>query len=80
MTDVYADGASVPDPPVNVRIHYLDGSEEPVELTYEGLDEDGLHLWVATPLQPPISSYVTVKIDRLPPQTTVALRLPEGHP
>jgi hypothetical protein len=80
MTDVYADAAELPDPPVNVRVHYLDGSEEPVELTYEGIDEDGLHLWVATPLQPLVTPYATITMDRLPPQTTVQLHLPEGHP
>jgi hypothetical protein len=74
MPDVYADDAELPTPPVNVRVHYLDGHEEPVDLVYEGLDIHGIHQWVATPQQPIVSRYASVKVDLLPPRSSISLR------
>jgi hypothetical protein len=71
--DVYAELDDQPSPPENVRIHYMDGSEDPVELTYEGLGTDGLHHWLATPTSPLLSVYATLKCDMLPPRTSLHL-------
>jgi hypothetical protein len=70
------EGEEWPEPPVNVRIVYLDGAEAAVDLVYDGRDEEGTHVWVATPMQPLLSRYATVRCDRLPPHTAISLRLP----
>jgi hypothetical protein len=33
--------------PENVRLVRPDGTTVPLELTYEGMNEDGIHVWVA---------------------------------
>jgi len=72
--DVYAELDETPDPPVNARIHYMDGSEDPVELVYEGTDSAGIRHWVAVPTAPLLSVYATVKVDQLPPMTSISIR------
>jgi hypothetical protein len=71
--DVYAELDSQPAPPENVRIHYMDGGEDPVELTFEGVDAQGIRHWVATPTAPLLSTYATLKCDLLPPRTSLHL-------
>lgn len=43
---------SAPPAPQNVRIRHSDGSHTPVEFTYQGLDEDGVHIWEAIYIAP----------------------------
>jgi hypothetical protein len=63
-----------PDPPVNVRISYLDGSEDPVELVYLGQDASGVHQWEAAPTAPLLSRYATLKADTIPAHTSIRFR------
>jgi len=62
-------------PPENVRIRYWDGSEAPVELVYEGLDDSGVHQWVAVPSAPVASRYAQILVDVLPARTGIRLRM-----
>jgi hypothetical protein len=62
-----------PKPPKNVRIRYLDGSEDPVELRYEGIDARGLHVWAAVPTAPLASSYAQLRADEIPARTKLRL-------
>lgn len=73
VSDVYAE---LPEPPVNVRVVYMDGGETPVDLVYTGLNGDDLHVWEAVPISPLVSLYASVRCDALPPRTTVVLRVP----
>lgn len=72
MTDVYA---ASPEPPIDVRLQYWNGHEDPVELVYDGRDELGTHIWVAVPTAPVASRYAFLKVGMLPPETEVRLRL-----
>lgn len=72
------EGMTQPEPPINVRIHYLDGSEAPVELVYAGLDASGVHQWEAVPTAPLLSRYATLKADSIPAHTGIRFRADLG--
>jgi len=60
--------------PRGARYLLVDGSTLPLELSYAGLDEDGIHVWqVATPI--PLGA--VVQVDVLPPNCAVAFPVPD---
>ena len=63
-----------PRPPTNVRIQFPDGTTAPVELTYEGLDDDGLHLWIAVSTTPWAPAGSRLLVDKIPARTCIQVR------
>jgi hypothetical protein len=62
-----------PEPPVNVRLTYADGSELPVSCTYEGWDRvERSHVWLAINPRPD-EVPGGLLADKLPAQTTIAV-------
>ncbi|HEX5522698.1 MAG TPA: hypothetical protein VFX53_04570 [Pedococcus sp.] len=56
-----------PQGPVNVRIVYHDGTEVPVDLTFEGYSADGIADWlVVTPSEINLDAVKTIKADLWP--------------
>lgn len=64
--------AGPPATPVNVRVRYPDGSEQPLELVYRGLRDDGIHVWTATGVVSLVEGAKLVA-DELPPHTAIEL-------
>lgn len=67
----------MPERPTNPRIVHDDGTVTPVELAYDGTDDDGTHQWVSmTPIRP----HDRFAVDTLPGQTSIGfpIVLPEG--
>ncbi|GAA4845613.1 hypothetical protein GCM10023201_41170 [Actinomycetospora corticicola] len=65
-----------PTPPTDVRVRRADGSTVPLDLTYEGIGDDGCHRWVATaPTWIGDDSAVHLECALLPPETTIVLEL-----
>lgn len=64
---------TAPTPPTNVRIERSGGEVVPLELTYAGVNTDGLHEWVATIVVAFDPGTDSIKISRLPPRTTVCI-------
>lgn len=62
-----------PEPPVNVRLVYADGTQAPAECTYAGLDDDGVHQWEVINHRPETPREMLVEM--LPPRTSVAVSL-----
>ena len=60
-------------PPENVRIQLADGTVLPVELIYTGLDERGLHEWVAVSSFPVDDVGARVLADKVPPRTSITI-------
>lgn len=54
--------------PEGVYVHLPDGSKVPCELSYDGTDDEGQHVWVAATAVP-VGARVTV--DKLPGHTTI---------
>ena len=68
-----------PEPPENVRIQLPDGTEVPVELTYEGYHH-GRHMWVAVSLvKLPVVTGAAVLVDKLPPRTHITIGAIADH-
>lgn len=63
-----------PVPPEDVRL-FVNGEWWPVELTYEGQDEDGMHRWVAVPTTPVPEGRLEMKCRLLPARTSVELQV-----
>lgn len=61
-----------PEPPTNVRV-VIDDVEHPVELFYDGIDENGCHRWVATGTWR--GAPVTIRADTLPPFTSISVAI-----
>jgi len=57
--------------PEDVRVVFDDGTVLPVEVRYRGVDENGMHLWIATVTLR--SMPVGVRIAHLPAHTAVAI-------
>jgi hypothetical protein len=62
---------SLPAPPVNVQLILFDGTTLAVDTIYRGV-VNGDHQWVILN-PPPVGTVRTIKIDELPPQTSVSL-------
>jgi hypothetical protein len=68
MTD-----AREPDPPLGVRLVYIDGSMRAITaLIYVGIEDD-MHLWEAVDPDPDMM-VKELQVDRMPPYTTVTVR------
>ena len=70
----------LPPAPVNLRFVHEDGTTVPLECTYVGPDEEGLHVWQARPVpgSPPLQlddGMPTILADLWPAQTSIAFRL-----
>lgn len=61
----------VPEPPVNVRLVYADGTQVPVECTYAGLNADGVHRWEVINHRSEMPREMLVEM--LPPRTSVGV-------
>jgi hypothetical protein len=60
--------------PTGVVVYPNDGNPMPVDLAYEGVDQDGTHCWrivVEGPL--PISGIDRIHVGTLPPHTAIML-------
>lgn len=71
-----------PDPPVNVRVVLLDGTEVPIELIYVGFDPEQLaHRWEQIHPEPiPVSVWRgEVRADKLPGHTLISIALDEDR-
>jgi len=67
-----------PRPPKNVRLELPDGTVLPLELFYDGYDEDGMHVWEATQPVPVVwAEGVKLRCDKLPPWTSIRVRMEE---
>jgi hypothetical protein len=65
------DGRKAGDRPVDVAIvNQETGARLPCELSYQGLDEDGLHTWRIDSLFNPDTDKLTIGV--FPPKTTLA--------
>lgn len=65
---------TAPMPPENVRVVHGDGTTTPVELVYDGLDEEGMHVWTAVPHRLlDARAGDSLKADVLPPNTVIAV-------
>lgn len=62
---------AMPSPPVNVRVVCADETEFPVDTVYTGQSRDGMHQWEI--VNAPPKQIVRMKIQELPPGTTVVL-------
>lgn len=66
---------SLPKPPVNVALHYPDGSVVPVECAYLGWDDDSqTHVWQA--INAPDEIPDSLQCDLLPGHTTIQVVSP----
>lgn len=65
-----------PPRPEGARLVHPDGTVTPLELAYDGLDEDGQHVWSATTAFTPGRD--RVEVDRLPGKTSLSLLLPDA--
>jgi hypothetical protein len=61
-----------PQPPQNVTAIKADGTEIPVDLVYEGQNEDGLHVWTSVRDLP--DETVRLHADVFPGRTVVRFR------
>jgi len=61
-----------PDPPVNVRLIYANGTEVAVDTVYVGRDDRGIHMWEAIEKFSTVE-IVKMKIDKLPAHTEVSV-------
>lgn len=62
--------------PVNVRAVFADGSVQPLELTYEGINDGAQHEWLATgpiPVDDPRGAVVKILADMIPAKTTISV-------
>lgn len=67
-----------PEPPTNVRLVYADDHEVPLDCRYDGLDDEGQHVWTAVvPSGTPLVGIRSVQLDELPARTTVQLEAAE---
>lgn len=57
-----------PQPPEDVRVILPDGHEIPCELFYDGLDDEGNHMWRATATLPALAG-IRITCKTLPPHT-----------
>lgn len=63
-----------PEPPINVKAVYEDGTSIALEFIYIGKDADGLDTWKATQeVKPKDGMHITA--DQLPARTTLAIPL-----
>lgn len=62
---------ATPDPPVNVRLVYADGTTVPVECTYEGVDGEGIHAWTVINHRSEMPREMLV--ETLPARTSIAV-------
>lgn len=62
-----------PDPPMGVRIVYIDGSMRGLTALYYVGYEDGMHIWEAVDPEPEKIAK-GVEVDIMPPYTTVTVR------
>ena len=65
--------------PEGVRIEYRDGTVTlPDRVSFNGTDEDGQAVWLAvfkyTVFEAVVVGAARIRLDRLPPQTTVSLQ------
>lgn len=65
--------------PEGVRIEYRDGTVTmPDRVSFNGTDEDGQAVWLAVfeyaDFEGIITNAARIRIDRMPPQTTVSLQ------
>lgn len=68
--------AAQPEPPSNVRAVYRDGREVPLECRYEGLDDEGIHLWVAVaPTSVDLEAMESLRVDRFPAHTAISVEI-----
>lgn len=67
-----------PTPPENVRAVYADGRVVPLELIYRGVDEHGMHLWVAPVTLTDPGDRFNLQADMLPANTSVAVSVRLG--
>lgn len=73
-----------PSPPTNVRVELADGRTVPCELTYDGLDGDGIHVWRAVaPVGVTVADLTAgralVRLDELPAKTGITVELAEAQ-
>jgi len=67
-----------PEAPRNVRLELPDGTVLPLELFYDGCDDDGTHVWKATQSVPVVwAEGVHLRCDRLPPRTAISVPMEE---
>lgn len=66
-----------PDPPVDVRLHLVDGTVVPAECVYTGDDPAGNHIWLITVTLPTLAQLDKVTVGELPAYTTVKLPVRE---
>ena len=62
---------NLPEPPTNVRVITHDDVEHAVEVVYRGIDEDGLHVWVATTRWR--GTPIGIACDRMPARTSISV-------
>lgn len=71
-----------PVPPQGVRVVTGTGREVPLETRYDGVDDDGRHVWTALfPVgvaRRDALEALELRVDMLPPRTRVALELTLG--
>ena len=63
-----------PKPPEDVRVQLIDGSEIPIELTYNGLDHRGMHVWIqVSPETIRRSQFRSASVGMLPGRTSISI-------
>jgi hypothetical protein len=62
---------TLPEPPVNVHLVLVDGTVVPVDTVYVGVHQ-GSHHWQVVQ-GPPLEQVQELRIDQLPPSTTVTI-------
>ena len=63
-----------PELPEGVRVIYPDGREVPLECRYEGVDKNGLHVWMAV-LVVPHEDGMRLAVSTLPSRTRILMDL-----
>lgn len=66
-----------PDAPQGVSLHLADGTRVPCRCRYIGMDEEGLAVWVAEPIEPRVfeTPPVGLAVDVMPGETALHVGL-----
>jgi hypothetical protein len=69
--------AKLPEAPRDVRVRHEDGTTTALEVRYAGLDDRGMHLWIATmPARlAPDAQQFGVHIGMFPPRTSIEVEV-----